>query len=47
MLVHVAYLSDMKDEEWMLWARMPFQFRFALGVSWTAGIWPRSTQAAV
>ena len=47
MLVNEVYLPGMKGEKWMLWVRMPVQFLFALGMSWTAGIWPKSTQAAV
>ena len=44
MLVNEVYIDDMPREKWMLWARMPFQFLFALGVAWTAGIWPRKGQ---
>lgn len=40
MLVNEIYLKGMAHEKWILWARMPFQFLFALGVSWTGDIWP-------
>jgi len=41
MLVNEIYLNDMPQEKWILWARMPFQFVFAIGVSWVTGIWPK------
>ena len=40
MLVNEVYFGDMPHEPWLLWARMPFQFLFGLGVVWTGGIWP-------
>ena len=43
MLVNEVYLPDMPEEKWMLWARMPFQFLFALAVLWTGEIWPKTT----
>ena len=46
MLVNDVYLEDMPRERWILWARMPFQFVFAIAVSWTGGIWPRSKREA-
>ena len=42
MLVNEVYLPDMPQEKWILWARMPFQFLFGLGVVWTGGLWPRT-----
>jgi uncharacterized membrane protein len=45
MLINEVYLPGMPQEEWILWARMPFQIVFALSVSWTAGIWPKSNRA--
>ena len=45
MLVEEIYLEGMPQEKWLLWARMPFQLVFALGVAWTANIWPRRNQA--
>ena len=44
MLVNEVYMEGMPREKWMLWARMPFQLVFALGIAWTAGIWPRRNQ---
>ena len=44
MLVNEIYLKNMPHEKWILWVRMPVQFLFALGVSWTGGIWPRRPQ---
>ena len=43
MLVNEVYFGDMPREPWLLWARMPGQFLFAIGVAWTGGIWPRKT----
>ena len=43
MLVNEVYLPNMPEEKWMLWARMPFQFLFALAVLWTGEIWPKTT----
>tara|TARA_B100000029_G_scaffold435953_1_gene450303 strand:- start:1489 stop:1944 length:456 start_codon:yes stop_codon:yes gene_type:complete len=43
MLVNEVYLEGMPKEKWLLWARMPFQFVFALGVLWSANIWPRTS----
>ena len=40
MLVNEVYFGDMPHEPWLLWARMPFQFLFGLGVVWTGGLWP-------
>ena len=40
MLVNEVYLEGMPQEKWILWARMPFQLVFALGVLWAANIWP-------
>ena len=39
MLLNDVYLEGMPRERWLLWARMPFQFVFALGVAWTGEIW--------
>jgi len=41
MLVNEIYLDGMPQEKWLLWARMPMQLLFALGVLWVAEIWPR------
>ena len=41
MLVNEVYIGDMPQEKWLLWARMPFQLVFALGVLWAGEIWPR------
>ena len=40
MLVNEVYFGDMPHETWLLWARLPFQLVFGLGVVWTGGIWP-------
>ena len=39
MLVNEVYLDGMPQERWILWARMPFQLLFALGVVIASGIW--------
>ena len=41
MLINEVYLPDMPKQKWILWARMPFQFVFALAVLWTGEIWPK------
>lgn len=45
MLVNEVYIGDMPQEKWLLWARMPFQLLFALGVLWAGEIWPRPKTA--
>jgi uncharacterized membrane protein len=42
MLVNEVYTEGMPREKWLLWARMPLQLVFAIGVLWTGGIWPRA-----
>ena len=42
MLVNEVYVPGMPQEKWALWARMPLQVVFAIGVLWTGGIWPRA-----
>jgi uncharacterized membrane protein len=39
MLVNEIYLEGMPQERWILWARMPFQLLFALGVVIASGVW--------
>ena len=41
MLTDEVYLPGMDGEPWMLWARLPFQAFFALGVAWAGGLMPR------
>lgn len=41
MAVNGIYLDGMPHEPWLLWARLPVQLVFALGVAWTGGLWPR------
>jgi uncharacterized membrane protein len=38
MLVNEVYLEGMPQERWLLWARMPVQLLFAVGVAWTGEI---------
>ena len=40
MLTDEVYLPGMDGEPWMLWARLPFQLVFALGVAWAGGLIP-------
>ena len=47
MLQNEIYLEGMPQEKWLLWARMPFQFVFALGVLWAGELWPRPPETAV
>ena len=46
MLVNEIYLPDMPREKWLLWARMPVQFLFALWILWSAEIWPKPKTSA-
>ena len=41
MLTHDIYIEGMPRDRWLLWARLPMQFIFAIGVLWAGGIWPR------
>lgn len=41
MAINEIYVGGMPHEPWLLWARLPMQLVFALGVAWTGGLWPR------
>ena len=41
MAVNEIYLEGMAQEPWLLWARLPMQLVFAVGVAWAGGLWPR------
>lgn len=44
MLTHEVYVAGMPESKFLLWARLPFQFVFAVMVAWAGELWPRDSQ---